>query len=189
MILVLGILCSGVAAATMFWTITIYIPALAEEFAVDGEARRFPVVVAFMLGSLISALAGPLAGRWMDTRGARETILVGSGMAAVALLATSRADELWQVGVGWAVVSIGRSMVFPVGYSWLVTRWFLRRRQMALGVLTIGFGVAGVGVLPLSMIEEHWDWSAVMVASALLLLLVNGLLALLFVHDRPASIG
>ena len=189
MILTLGILCSGVAAATMFWTVTIYIPALAEQFAVDGEARRFPVLVAFMLGSLISAISGPLAGRWMDTRGARETILVGSAMAAVALLATSRADELWQVGVGWGVVSIGRSMVFPVGYSWLVTRWFLRRRQMALGTLTVGFGIAGVGVLPLSMIEEHWDWSAVMVTSALLLLLVNGLIALLLIHDRPANIG
>ena len=189
MILLLGILCSSVAAASMFWTVTIYIPALAEDFAVDGEARRFPVVVAFMLGSLISAISGPLAGRWMDTRGARETILVGSGMAAVALLATSRADELWQVGVGWAVVSVGRSMVFPVGYSWLVTRWFQRRRQMALGMLTIGFGIAGVAVLPLSMIEERWDWSAVMVTSALLLLLVNGLLALLLIHDRPASIG
>lgn len=189
MILALGILCSSVAAATMFWTVTIYIPALAEEFAVDGEARRFPVIVAFMLGSLIAAASGPLAGRWMDTRGSRETILVGSAMAAVALLATSRADELWQVGVGWAAVSVGRSMVFPVGYSWLVTRWFQRRRQMALGMLTVGFGIAGVGVLPLSMIEERWDWSAVMVTSALLLLLINGLIALLLIHDRPADIG
>ena len=189
MILVLGILCSSIAAATMFWTITIYIPALAEEFAVDGEARRFPVVVAFMLGSLVSAISGPLAGRWMDTRGARETILVGSVMSAVALLATSQANELWQIGVGWGVVSIGRSMIFPVAYSWLVTRWFQRRRQMALGVLTIGFGIAGIGVLPLSMIEERWDWSAVMITSALLLVLINGLIALLLVYDRPAEIG
>lgn len=189
MILVLGILCSSIAAATTFWTITIYIPALAEDFAVDGEARRFPVVVAFMVGSLVSAISGPVAGRWMDTRGARETILVGSVVAAVALLATSRADELWQVGVGWGVVSVARSMIFPVGYSWLVTRWFQRRRQMALGVLTVGFGIAGIGVLPLSMIEERWDWSAVMVTSALLLLLINGLIALLLVHNRPADIG
>lgn len=189
MILLLGILCSSIAAASTFWTVTIYIPALAEEFGSGGEAQRFPVVVAFMVGSLVSAVSGPLAGRWMDTRGARETILVGSVIAAAALLATSRATELWQVGVGWGVVSVARSMLFPVGYSWLVTRWFQRRRQMALGVLTIGFGIAGIAVLPLSMIEERWDWSAVMVTSALLLLLINGLIALLLLHDRPASIG
>ena len=189
MILLLGILCSSVAAATMFWTITIYIPALAEDFGTGGEAQRTPVVIAFMLGSVVSAVAGPLAGRWMDTRGAREVILTGSVLACAALLATSRAEELWQVGLGWGVVSIARTMLFPVPYSWLVTRWFSARRQMALGVLTIGFGAAGIGVLPLSMIEERWDWSAVMVTSALLLLLVNGLFALLLIHDRPANLG
>ena len=189
MILLLGILCSSVAAATMFWTITIYIPALAEDFGTGGEAQRTPVVIAFMLGSVVSAVAGPLAGRWMDTRGAREVILTGSVLACAAMLATSRAEELWQVGVGWGVVSIARTMLFPVPYSWLVTRWFSARRQMALGVLTIGFGAAGIGVLPLSMIEERWDWSAVMVTTALLILLVNGLLALLLIHDRPANLG
>ena len=142
-----------------------------------------------MLGSLVSAVAGPLTGRWMDTRGAREVILTGSVLACAALLVTSRAEALWQVGVGWGVVSIARTMVFPVPYSWLLTRWFSARRQMALGMLTIGFGIAGVGVLPLSMIEERWDWSAVMVTTALLILLVNGLLALLLIHDRPANLG
>ena len=189
MILLLGIVSSLSAVAVLFWTITIYIPAIAEDFNVGGDAQRTPVVAAFMGGSLLSALAGPLAGRWMDSRGARETMLVGSVLAAVALFLTSQATELWQIFLGWGLVSVARTLLFPVPYSWLVTRWFSSRRQMVLGVLTIGFGLGGVAVLPLSRIEERWDWSVVMIVSAVVVLLSNGLLAVLFVHDRPADLG
>ena len=189
MILLLGIVSSMVAVASLFWSITIYIPAIARDFDAGGEAQRTPVVAAFMIGSLISAFVGPLAGRWMDARGARETMLAGCVLAAAALLATSRSSELWQLGLGWTVASVARSLVFPVPYSWLVTRWFARRRQMALGLLTIGFGLGGVAVLPLSMIEERWGWQAVMAVSSGLMLAVNGLFALLLVHDRPADLG
>lgn len=189
MILLLGITSSLTAVAVLFWTITIYIPAIAEDFNVGGDAQRTPVIIAFMVGSLLSALAGPLAGRWMDARGARETILVGSVVAAGALLLTSQATELWQICAGWAVVSLARTLLFPVPYSWLVTRWFSTRRQMVLGVLTIGFGLGGILVLPLSRVEERWDWSIVMIISAVIVLLSNGLLALIFVHDRPADVG
>ena len=175
--------------AVLFWTITIYIPAIAEDFNVGGDAQRTPVIAAFMAGSFASALAGPLAGRWMDSRGARETILVGSVVAAVALLLTSQATELWQIFIGWGAVSLARTLLFPVPYSWLVTRWFSTRRQMVLGVLTIGFGLGGIAVLPLSQVEERWGWSAVMIVSAFVILLSNGLLALLLVHDRPSELG
>ena len=189
MILLLGIVSSLVAVASLFWSITIYIPAIARDFDAGGEAQRTPVVAAFMIGSLIAAFAGPLAGRWMDARGARETMLAGCILAAASLLAASRSSELWQLGLGWTAASVARSLVFPVPYSWLVTRWFARRRQMALGLLTIGFGLGGVAVLPLSMVEERWGWQAVMVVSAGLMLAVNGLFALLLVHDRPADLG
>ena len=114
---------------------------------------------------------------------------MGSVVAAVALLLTSQATELWQIFIGWGVVSVARTLLVPMPYSWLMTRWFSSRRQMVLGVLTIGFGLGGVAVLPLSRIEERWDWSAVMIVSAFVLLLSNGLLALLLVHDRPADLG
>ena len=188
-ILLLGIVSSLFAAAVLFWAITIYIPAIAEDFNVGGDAQRFPVVAAFMSGQLLAAFMAPIAGRWMDARGARETILVGTAAAAAALLATSQATELWHIYVGWGAVSMARALLFPVSYSWLVTRWFAARRQMALGVLTIGFGLGGVVVLPLSAIEQRWDWSAVMIVSAGVMLAVNGLLALLFLFDRPSDLG
>ena len=188
-ILLLGIVSSLFVVAVLFWAIAIYIPAIAEDFNVGGDAQRFPVVAAFMSGQLLSALMAPIAGRWMDARGARETILVGTAAAAAALLATSQATELWHVYIGWGAVSMARALLFPISYNWLVTRWFAARRQMALGVLTIGFGLGGVAVLPLSAIEERWDWSTVMIVSAGLMLAVNGLLALLLVFDRPADLG
>lgn len=185
-ILGLGILSTMAAAGMTFWSITVYIPAIVDEF----DASRFSVTATFTIGSVVGAMVGPFAGRWMDARGARETVLVGSVAIAAALFVTSQSIELWQIFVGWTVVSAIRPLLFPVPYSWLVTRWFSQRRQMALGVLTVGFGLSGAVSFPfLTSIEDAWGWSAVMISSGFVILIVNGLLALLFIFDRPRDLG
>lgn len=185
-ILVLGILCTMTAAGMTFWAITIYIPAVVDEL----DVGRTEVAMTFTVGNIAGAIVSPFAGRWMDTRGARQTILVGVVVIAAALLVTSRATELWQIFAGWTVVSAARPLVFPISYSWLITRWFDRRRQMALGVLTTGFGLSGAAAVPvLSKVEDAGGWSSVMVFSAVVLLVVNGITALLFIENRPADIG
>ncbi len=185
-ILGLGIVGSMSAAGMTFWAVTIYIPTLVE----DLDASRTQVALTFTVGNVVGAIIGPFAGRWMDARGAKETILVGTAVIATALLITSRSTTLWQIFIGWTAVSAVRPLLLPNAYSWLLTRWFDRRRQMALGLLTAGFGLSGAVAIPLlSFLESIGGWPLVMAVSGVVLLAVNGGTTLLFVFDRPADRG
>ena len=185
-ILFAGILANAVAAGGTFWVVTIYVPAIADDFGVS----RFAVVAAFMVGQTVTALIGPFVGRYIDLRGARGALLAGSVALPLAMLATAAASELWQLFLGWGLVSVARSVLMPIPYNWLLTRWFARRRQAALGVVTVGFGLGGAAVLPvLAVTEARGGWPASMVVGAALIFVVHGLAALLIVRDRPSELG
>ncbi len=185
-ILFAGILANAVAAGGTFWVVTVYVPAISDDFGVS----RFAVVAAFMAGQTITALIGPFTGRYIDLHGARGALLAGSVALPLAMLATAAASELWQLFLGWGLVSVARSVLMPIPYNWLLTRWFAQRRQAALGVVTVGFGLGGAAVLPvLVLVEGRGGWPASMVVSAALIFVVHGLAALLIVRDRPSELG
>ncbi len=185
-LLVAGILCNTFSNVATFWVVTLYVPAISDDFGVP----RFPVVLAFMVGQTVYAAVGPLAGSFIDRQGARRALLIGSVAMPAALVLTSRSTELWQLFVGWSLVGATRSLVLPIPFNWLMTRWFQGRRQAALGVLTVGFGLGGAAILPLlAVIEERDGWQAAMVTSAVLTCAVCALVALLLVRDRPSDIG
>lgn len=185
-ILAVAILGNTVVAGGTWWVVTVYVPAISDDFGVP----RFPIVAAFMAGQAISAVLGPIAGRYVDGRGARRALLAGSVVVPAAMLLTAASTEVWHLFVGWGLVSAGRALLMPIPYNWLLTRWFQRRRQAALGVVTVGFGLGGAALLPLlAAVEARSGWAASMVVSAVLILVVNGTAVLLLVRDRPADLG
>jgi predicted MFS family arabinose efflux permease len=186
-IVVFAIAGNTIGAGSMFWAIAVYVPRVAEDFAVG----RTTIVAAFMLGQTVFALVGPLTGRYIDRHGARGVLLAGAVLCPLAIAVTSRSTVPWQLYAGWMAVGVFRTMVFPLPYNWVITRWFEgRRRQGALGVATTGFGLGGALVLPiLAAVAARWDWSTAMLASAVALAVVQGFAALVIVRNRPSELG
>ncbi len=176
-----------VAAGSMFWAVTLYIPAIAKDFAVE----RTPVVIAFMAGQGAYALLGPLVGSYIDRHGSRLVLRVGAILAPLAMFATAHAAVVWQLALGWIVVSMMRTALMPIPYNWVITRWFGgRRRQSALGVMTVGFGLGGAVMLPLlAAVESHFGWRGAMTFSAFALLVTYGTSAYFVVVNRPSEVG
>jgi MFS family permease len=185
-VLVAGVFANAVGVGATFWMMAVYIPAVADDF----EVPRFGVVFAFMFGQSLAAFAGPFVGRYIDLHGARRALLAGSVLLPVTLVATAASTEVWQLIIGWGAASMVRALIFPIPYNWLVTRWFEKRRQAALGVVTVGFGLGGAVVLPLlAAVESRSGWGAAMVVSGVLVFVVHGLAALLIVRDHPSDMG
>ncbi|MEX2446487.1 MAG: MFS transporter [Dehalococcoidia bacterium] len=185
-VVALGILSNTVSGGALFWAVSLYIPTVSEDMGVG----RTPVVAVFVIGQTIYAFAGPFAGRFIDRQGARAAILIGAVVTPVAFIATSMSDALWQLAIGWSVIGLARAMIMPVPFNWLITRWFEgRRRQAALGVSTVGFGLGGAVMLPLlARLVEVGSWPLAMVASGIALGVVQAIAGLLVV-DRPRDAG
>ncbi|MGE3962407.1 MAG: MFS transporter [Dehalococcoidia bacterium] len=178
---------NAIAGGSIFWVVTVYVPLLSDEFDVG---RSF-IVGAFMGGQTAYALVQPFIGRYIDQHGARDVMRVGAVACAASLVLASRTQNEWQFVAAWLLVSVIRPSVMPIPFNWTLTRWFEgRRRQAALGLVTVGFGLGGAVVLPIyAAIADATDWRTVMALSGVLLLLIQGFAAFVVTRDRPAELG
>lgn len=187
LLVVAAVLNNTVSNMATFWAVGLWIPAIAEDFGVN----RTPVVTAFMAGQAVSAVVGPFVGRYIDRRGSRGPLLVGSLLLPGALMVTSFAGGLPMLFLGWSLVGLVRGFSQPIPFNWLMTRWFDgRQRQSALGVVTIGFSLGGATLLPLlASVQDGTSWAFTMQVTAVTIFVVQGVTALVFVRDRPADLG
>ena len=173
----------GVNARTAF---SLLFPAILDEF---GWPRGV-TAGAFSFGFLMSALVTPTIGRVIDRRGPRLVIEAGVAMMAAGLLLAPLVRQPWQLYLTLgALVGGGVNCLAYTGQSLYLTRWFVRRRGLALSIAFSGVGIGSVTVLP---------WQQSLIAGAgwrtacwALGLLVLGLLAPLnlLLRRRPEDMG
>jgi MFS family permease len=76
----------------------------------------------------------------------------------------------------------------PVSYAFTVSKWFDRRRGLALGIALCGVGL-GTSVMPplVAYLISHYGWRVAYRGLGLAVLLLGGLSALLFIREPDAQ--
>ena len=114
------------------------------------------------VGMLCYGLAMPLAGYLVAQRGTRFVLVLGTALVVVATVWTLNARGpvgfLLSFGV---LLSVGLGFTSPVALTPVLSRWFTRRRGMALFFLSTG-SMAGMAVLTplLAFSIERFGWQA-----------------------------
>jgi sugar phosphate permease len=181
------ILAASVAAMTVVsglaaWSLGLYVRPLEEEF---GWSRA-EVSIGFSAGILVSGLAGPAIGRWVDRFGPRSSVIVGSILAALTFQLLAATSTLWQWYLFSAINAAARQMMFFIPFQALTARWFDRRRGAALSVLGVGFSLGGFLILPLlALVIETTDWRGGFVFSGLITAALVLPLAIFVLRDDP----
>jgi len=109
--------------------------------AAQFGANRSATSAIFSITSCISFLLGPFTGHLADRFGPRRIAAVGAVTIGLGLAATSTIDHLWMAyitygfGVGIAIACCYVPLIAAV------SGWFLKRRNMALGIAASGIGV------------------------------------------------
>ena len=176
----------ALGSGVSFWAFGLYIEPLEEQF---GWSRG-EVSGGLSLALLTGGLSGPLIGRWIDTRGPRQVILFGAVTTALTYVLLATTSELWQWYLYSAINGMFRQMMFFIPFQALISRWFDRRRGVALSILGTGFALGGVVVVPaMRLVIDTLGWPASFVASGIAITLLFLPLGVLLVRNDPSDVG
>ena len=139
-------MCSNaVRQAASVTTLSIFIVPMAGEF---GWSRT-GISGAVSVGALLGALSAPFIGPLFDRHGSRA-LLIASALAMSACCVALAGTR----GLLWFYVAFGVSRMifstpFDLGTSSVAAKWFVRRRALAMALLTTSIGI-GLAILPLA---------------------------------------
>ena len=144
----------------------VLLPSLLLEFAwTHAEVSGANSVAMIVMGIL-----GPFMGRLIDRYGPRmlmstSAVCCGLGFGAQALVArlpalNDVAAPLTQLYCCYVVYGAGLAGIGYVPVNTIVSRWFIRRRGLALGIAAVGVGLGGFLIVPAGWLIDRLGWRA-----------------------------
>jgi MFS family permease len=148
-------------------------------------------MTSFTLFFVCSAIGAPLAGRLVHSYGSRKIISLGALICALGYLLISRMSDLWQYYISYAIIGFGVSATGPVITTLIVSNWFVRRRGMAIGAMSMGAGTAGLVFTPLVIVYliPNLGWSNTFLVFAAVTAIISIPLGALVMRTKPADAG
>ncbi|GIN93015.1 MFS transporter [Siminovitchia terrae] len=159
-------------------------------FENDFGWNRSTISFAFGLSLLIYGLSGPFMGALVQIIGLKKMILISMGTLMVGLFSSLFMTETWHLVIIWGILIGGGSSLFLTVLSPIIAnRWFVKRRGLAVGVLTASTATGQLVLLPvIAYLVEKSSWRASIVL-ILILSIVTILLMIFFMKESPKSMG
>ncbi|MFO7964859.1 MAG: MFS transporter [Desulfobacterales bacterium] len=132
---------AGIAA-----THTVFFKSISGDFGWSRTAFSTVLSINVILGSLTA----PIWGRLVDRRGARLVVPLGVVMVGGSLLLLSTMSSLTEAYLFYIFLAIGAGGITLIPISSAVSRWFVRRRGLAMGVTLAGISIGGMFLAPLA---------------------------------------
>lgn len=163
---------------------------------------RDELSLAYMGGTMLSAVLLTKAGQFYDRFGAMKTALIASIGLGIALVYMSQIDKLSQAVGGTPVVTM---VMILIGFIFLrffgqgvltlccrtmVVNWFDVRRGLAIGALGV-FASYGFSIAPtvFDALIQSYDWSMAWIILAGCIGLIFPLFVFLFFKEAPEKYG
>lgn len=162
---------------------------LPEMEAALSPGRRAAISLGFSIYSVVYSGFSLVSGRLTDLHGPRLVVLAGGGLLGAGLVLTSRSSELWQFYVWYGLLAgLGMSAVF-VPTTATTVKWFVARRGLVLGLVTMGAGLGQLTVPLLSAaLIAALGWRTTFTVYGLALALIL-LVAGMRLERDPESLG
>ena len=145
---------------------------------------------AYSMGLLVSGLAAPLVGRWLDQRGPRVLMTLGSIAGATLLLAWASIENLLAFYLVWIGIGLAMAATLYEPAFAVLAKWFERGRARAFLIVTLAGGLASTIFLPLSAwLVEAQGWRGALLTLAAVLALLTIAPHALVLRRRPEDLG
>ncbi|MBH8608767.1 MFS transporter [Thermoactinomyces sp. CICC 10521] len=143
------------------------------------------------LSFIFYGLTQPLVGKLIDRWGVRRILSYSALIAGIGTLLTVTASTPFELWLWFGILaSIGFGGASSVAASIAVTNWFNKKRGLALGIITSGFGAGQFFMVPLALgIIQEKGWEAASLTLGGILVFLTFPLLLLFLKNRPSDMG
>jgi MFS family permease len=185
---------AGCAIAGMFGLISILIgaiPTLAVEMERDTGWSRGSIMGIIAIVVLTGAFLGPYVGKRVDSQGGRRWIIGGQIGSTIALIGSAYVGN--SQGAFYAMILLAGIFavgVSPISYAKVMIPWFEAKRGMALGLSSVGIGLAAVA-LPLltAPLAETYGWRQTLALYGTISLVLAVPVQLWLVRDFPRDLS
>jgi sugar phosphate permease len=165
---------------------TVFFLPITQELGLSRAATS----LVFSLARAEGAIEGPLAGYLIDRLGPRPIILAGVILSGIGYMLLATIESYY----GFLIVYLGViSLSFSAGFMHspmvLANTWFIRRRALAMTLVSSAIGIGGTLITPLLALSVHtwgWRWGAFLSGAGLIL---TGVPLALLVKRSPESMG
>ena len=145
---------------------------------------------AYSLALLVSGLAAVPVGRWIDRRGPRLLMTVGSIGGTLLLVAWARTETLPAFYLLWAAMGLVMAATLYEPAFTVVAVWFRQARGRALLLLTFVAGFASTIFLPVSTsLIERTGWREALMVLAAFLAITTIPAHALILRRKPEDLG
>lgn len=161
-----------------------YVVVLREQFGWSKTMFSF----GFAMTRVESGILGPAQGWAIDQLGPRVVTRVGIAIMSLGFVFFSLIQEPWHFFFAYFLIAVGSSLAGFMTLTVAVVNWFERRRAFALGILSTGFAIGGLGVPLVVLSFETFGWRKTALASGIITFVLGQIIATLFRH-RPEDYG
>ena len=178
--------CLMVAAGIGWFSFPVFIKPIENELG-WSRTRIMGAIGLFAFGM---GVFSPILGHLIDRMGARRVMLGGVLVGVIVCLALAEIRSIMHLYVVLFFASLGTTASTYMPVATVVSRWFVRRRGLAMSIAMMGMGVGGF-IMPNAsnlLIElVGWRWAYRLLGIALGVLVIP--VVALFVHGSPSDVG
>ncbi|MGE0059991.1 MAG: MFS transporter [Dehalococcoidia bacterium] len=181
------------AALSVFAQVAFFNPVLGvfiPEFEKEFGWSRTEISLGATFGTFGAAAIAPFFGPMIDRYGGRRFVVGGGVVMAVGLVCLANMQTEWQF---FAIYGVGRAMatgLLNVAATVTVSKWFVRKRGLAVGMTTIGTR-AGFALMPVlvQLIIDGSDWRVAAYTLAAIVAVFGTVPSILWLRKQPEDFG
>ncbi|OCG10421.1 MFS transporter [Gilliamella sp. App6-5] len=142
------------------------------------------------IGMLFSGIAMPIAGYLVGKYSTRFVLILGTIIIILSTVWSANSTDYWSFLLSFGIaLSFGTSFVGSVSFTPIVARWFIKRRGLALFILSTG-SMAGIAVmLPVfAFFIPIYGWQTTLISFAVIFMIIALPIALFIMKDNQSEI-
>ena len=170
----------------LYYAFTVLMVPMQAEFGWSAGA----ITGAYSLSMLVSGLAAPMVGRWLDGHGPRGLMTAGSVFGVLLVLAWSRVETLAGFYLIWVGIGLACAATLYEPAFTTIAQWFRQGRSQAMLLVTILGGFASTVFMPLTgWLTDRSGWRDALVTLAVILAVGTVLPHALVLRPAPVQAG